>query len=86
MNTKCLNILGRFPEQSKTLTLLIAEEPEFRAICEDYDTCMEALRYWGQSDEPEAKARIREYRNLVEELAKEVVRALAARKGRGADR
>ena len=79
MNEKNLNILERFPEKIHTLTLLMAEDPEFLAVCEDYDACIEALRYWAQSNEPEAATRINEYNTLVRELEEEIVQVVTAR-------
>ena len=79
MNEKNLNILNRFPEKIHALTLLMAEDPEFLAVCEDYDACIEALRYWVQSSEPEAATRINEYNTLVRELEEEIVQVVAAR-------
>ena len=79
MNEKNLNILERFPEKIHTLTLLMAEDPEFLAVCEDYDACIEALRYWARSDEPEAATRINEYNTLVRELEEEIIGVVAAR-------
>jgi len=64
-------ILERFPEKTLALTLLMAEDPEFLSVCEDYDPCIEALRYRAQSDEPEAATRINEYNTLVRELETE---------------
>ena len=79
MNEKNHCILKRFPEKSHTLALLMAEDPEFLAVCEDYDACIEALRYWAQSNEPEAASRINEYRTLVQELEAEIIQVVAAR-------
>ena len=79
MNEKTHNILERFPEKIHTLTLLMAEDPEFLAICEDYEACVKALRYWAQSHEPEAATRINEYNSLVRELEEEIVRVVEAR-------
>jgi len=79
MNEKTHNILERFPEKIHTLTLLMAEDPEFLAICEDYEECVKALRYWVHSNEPEAATRINEYNSLVRELEEEIVRVVEAR-------
>jgi len=79
MNEKNLNILERFPEKIHTLTLLMAEDPEFLAVCEDYDACIEALHYWEQSNEPEAATRINEYNTLVRELEEEIIQVVEAR-------
>ena len=72
-------ILERFPKKIHTLTLLMAEDPEFLAVCEDYDACVEALRYWARSNEPEAATRINEYNTLVRELEEEIIEVVAAR-------
>ena len=79
MNEENANILKRFPEKIHTLTVLMAENPEFLAVCEDYDACVEALRYWAQSNEPEAEAWTQEYRALVQELEAEIIQAVEAR-------
>ena len=79
MNEENANVLKRFPEKIHTLTLLMAENPEFLAVCEDYEACVEALRYWAQSNEPEAEARTQEYRALVQELEAEIIQAVEAR-------
>jgi hypothetical protein len=71
-------ILERFPEKIQALTLLMAEDPEFLSVCEDYDACIEALRYWARSDAPEAAARINEYNTLVRELEEEIIGVVTA--------
>ena len=78
MTAKTHEILKRFPEKSGSLALLIAEDPEFRAVCEDYDACAEALRYWAGSDEPEAPTRINEYNTLARELEEEILEIVTA--------
>ena len=57
----------------------MAEDPEFLSVCEDYDACIEALRYWAQSNEPEAATRLNEYNTLVRELEEEIIGVVAAR-------
>ena len=85
MNDKALHIRERFPDKNHAIDLLIAENPEFRAICEDYEACINALRYWGKSKEPEAEIRANEYRTLIRELEEEATQALAALKTRRPD-
>ena len=80
MNDKIRHIRERFPGKNHAIDLLIAEDPEFRAVCEDHDTCVNALRYWTESGEPEAEIRVNEYRTLIRELEEEVTQALAAMK------
>ena len=77
MTGKTHEILKRFPEKSRSLALLIAEDPEFRAACEDYDACINALRYWSESKEPEAEIRMNEYNTLVRELEEEILKVAA---------
>lgn len=77
MNNEMYPIRKRFPEESETIALLMAEDPEFRAICEDYDDCFHAWQYWAQSKEPEAETRVNEYRTLIKELENEIVEALS---------
>ena len=54
----------------------MAEDPEFPALCEDYEACVNALRYWARSDAPEARIRVNEYRTLTEELEEEITSLL----------
>jgi hypothetical protein len=61
------------------MALLMAEDPEFLAMCEDYDACIEALRYWAQSNEPQASTRMNEYNTLVRELEEEILQVVEAR-------
>ena len=76
MKNEMYHIRKRFPGKSETIALLMAENPEFRSICEDYDECFQAWRHWAQSKEPEAEIRVSEYRTLIKELENEIVEAL----------
>ena len=78
MNDKARHIRGRFSDKKHSINLLMAEDPEFLALCEDYDACVNALRYWAQSQAPEAKTRVNEYCALVRELQEEITQILAA--------
>ena len=85
MDDKTRHIREQFSDKKPSIDLLMAEDPEFLALCEDYDACVNALRYWTQSKEPEAKARVNEYRALVRDLAEEIAQALEALKPRRSD-
>ena len=78
MIDKSHHILERFPNKSETIRHLMAENHEFRALCEDYGDYMNARQFWGQSTASEAETRANEYRALVEELEKEIDEALRA--------
>ena len=69
-------ILERFTDKSNTIVLLMEEDAKFHALCEDYNICVEALRYWSASQEHEAKTRVNEYSTLVRELEQEIAQAL----------
>jgi len=85
MNDKARHIRERFPDKNHNIDLLMAEDPEFPDLCEDYDACVNALRYWAKSKEPEANTRVDEYHTLVRELEEEIAQALEALKSRRLD-
>jgi hypothetical protein len=76
MNIKSYHIRERLPDQKHRIDRLMAEDPEFLAMCEDFDACVNALRYWDKSKEPEADTRLNEYRILARELQEEIAQAL----------
>ena len=78
MNNKARHIRERFPDKSHIIDLLMAEDSEFLTLCEDYDVCVYALRYWAKSKAPEAETRVNEYRTLIEELEEEITQVLVA--------
>ncbi|MBW1789006.1 MAG: hypothetical protein JRK53_20730 [Deltaproteobacteria bacterium] len=78
MNDKTRHIRERFPDKSHIIDLLMAEDSEFLTVCEDYDVCVYALRYWAKSKAPEAETRVNEYRTLIEELEEEITQVLVA--------
>ena len=85
MNDKARHIRERFPDKKHSIDLRIAEDPEFLTLCEDHDACVDALRYWAKSKEPEAETRVDEYRALVGELQEEIAQALEVPKTRRLD-
>jgi len=78
VNDKTRHIRERFPDKSHIIDLLMAEDSEFLTVCEDYDVCVYALRYWAKSKAPEAETRVNEYRTLIEELEEEITQVLVA--------
>lgn len=85
MNDKAGYIRERFPNHHHRIDLLMAVDTEFLALSEDYDTCVNALRYWIGSKEPEAKTRADEYRILVGVLEEEITQVLAGPQPRRLD-
>ena len=78
MNDKAHHIRERFPDKVHIIDLLILEDSEFLTLCEDYDVCVDALRYWVKSKASEAETRANEYRTLIEELEEEITQLLLA--------
>ena len=78
MNEKAGHIRERFKEKSHIIDLLMAKDPEFLSLCEDFDACVKALGYWAESKAPEAEARVNEYRTIIEELEAEINQALVS--------
>ena len=76
MDPKARHIRERFPDQKNTLDLLMAKDPEFLSLCEDYDASVDALHYWAKSKTPEAEMRVKEYRLICQELEEEVAEAI----------
>ena len=70
------HVLKQFSDNSHDLSLLMAEDPGFLDLCEDYDVCVNALRYWVRSKESEAKDRVDEYRIIARELEEEITQAI----------
>jgi len=76
MKDKAYHIRDRFPDKKNSIDLLMAKDTEFLALCADYDVCVDAVRYWAESKEPEAKTRVNEYLALIRELEDEINQAL----------
>jgi hypothetical protein len=85
VDDKTRHIREQFSDKKPSIDLLMAEDPEFLALCEDYDACVDALRYWAKSEAPEAKTRVNEYLALVRDLEEEVTQFLAALEPRRLD-
>ena len=77
IGNKHFSILERFPEKSEILIALMARHSDFLAMCEDHEECVKALRYWAQSNEPDADGRVKEYSDLVRQLEEEIIQAVA---------
>ena len=85
MNGEIRHILKRLPEKKPKIESLLAKDPEFVALCEDYDDCVNALGYWNQSNAPEAETRANEYRILIQELEEEIIDIVKRRPLRSID-
>jgi hypothetical protein len=77
MENKAHYIRERFPDKKHRIDLLMAEDSEFLALSEDYDTCVTALWYWAGSSAPEAENRVIEYHTVIKELEEEIFQYLS---------
>ena len=64
------------PDQKVSIDRLAGQDSEFLALCDDYDACVDALQYWGSSEEPGAETRAGEYRDLIGTLFEEITQIL----------
>ena len=65
-----------FSDQKVSIDRLAGQDSEFLALCDDFDACVDALRYWTSSEEPGAKTRVGEYRDLIRALYEEITQIL----------
>ena len=63
-------------DQKVSIDPLAGQDSEFLALCDDYDACVDALQYWGSSEEPGAETRAGEYRDLIGTLFEEITQIL----------
>jgi hypothetical protein len=70
------HIREQLPGQKDSIDRLVAEDSEFLALCDDYDACVDALHFWASSEEPGAKTRAGEYRDLIGALYEEITQIL----------
>lgn len=69
-------ICKRFPDHKNEVKRLFRKSENFKAMCGDHLRCVEALRYWNQSNSEEAPARREEYTALLEALEAEILQIL----------
>ena len=71
-------MIQRFPQHAAAMRRLEAEDPNFRAICDDYGEALRALDYW-QTTASSSPQKVVEYRQVVTELEAEALALLDAR-------
>ena len=76
IQTSVFPVLKRFPDRKDTVKQLFKESENFKAVCEDYRKCSEALHHWDRSDSEEAPLRKSEYSALLQELEAEILQCL----------
>ena len=76
IHSSMLYVLKRFPSRRNAICRFFRENEDFQTICDDYRSCLEAIKRWDQSQSEEAPSRSREYADLLQELEMEILRIL----------
>ena len=69
-------ILKRFPDHKDDLLEMYRSSASFQSVCANYQECLEALRYWAESEDEIAPERHREYQALLHELEEDIRQSL----------
>ena len=62
----------RFAGSELAIERACVASESFRGLCRDYLACAAALARWQESGSEEARLRVEEYSELLDELAKEI--------------
>src|SRR3954467_5310393 len=68
--------IARFPDRGHAIEELAGTSDEFRSLCADLADAEAAAVRWERSSSPQSAVRTGEYRDLAEDLAAELNRAL----------
>jgi hypothetical protein len=74
------SVRERFSRGVTEVERMFRENPEFREVCLDYDECVQALARFAAASSV-ADPRSQDYRQLVEDLAREIRCQLGAEAG-----
>jgi hypothetical protein len=70
------SVVERFPEKGAVLRRIFESNQSFRSLCEEYEECLIALRYWRESSLTEAPDFRNEFSSLLSELEDEILEHL----------
>ena len=76
VKTSIFTIFDHFPENREMIRRLFVINPDFQALCEDFNQCLKALNYWSKTDRTDAPGRRQEYLELKNELELEIIQFL----------
>ncbi|MEA3435224.1 MAG: hypothetical protein U9R43_02085 [Thermodesulfobacteriota bacterium] len=76
IQTSLFSVIKRFPDRKDIVRRLFKESENFKAVCEDYRKCSEALHHWNESASDEAPVRREEYAALLRDLEAEILQSL----------
>lgn len=69
--------MKQFPDRKNLILEQYRANKTFQSICEDYQTCIEALTRWNDIDSDEAAVRRQEYQDLIRSLEFEITEYLS---------
>ncbi|HYG89453.1 MAG TPA: hypothetical protein VD978_24720 [Azospirillum sp.] len=69
-------IIARFPAFKDLVVEQFAENARFRSLCNDYAEALAAQTAWEKISTPQASLYVRDYRRLVAELERDLLREL----------
>ncbi len=73
MKGGCISVAERWPEKREALKRLFESNESFQSLCDEYEACLVALRYWRESSLPEAPDLRSEFSSLLSELEEEIL-------------
>jgi hypothetical protein len=76
MDARMQRAIERFPQLATTIQERFYDDRRLQEICADYTEALETLKRWEASQDAQRISRIAEYRELVDELATEILAAV----------
>jgi hypothetical protein len=71
-----ISVVERFPEKKGSIGRLFVRDKSFRSLCEEYEACRKAYRFWQGSSLPEAPDLRNDFSSLQRELDEEILEYL----------
>lgn len=69
-------VMKRFPDKREGIVRCFHDSESFKALCEDYKQCGQALQFWSRADSAESMQRKVEYKELFCSLEFEILQYL----------
>ncbi len=65
-------VVIHFPQHWQAINRLLATDPAFQEICEDYEDAYHALKHWHTSEADFSDQMVASYEQLLKEVAEEI--------------
>ncbi len=76
-NKRRAAVMERFPDKKEVIDRLFVSSQSFETLCDEYESCLTALRYWRESSLSEAPDFRNEFSSLLSELEEEILHCLS---------